>query len=480
VEAVWWSAARSGFAFTFTAGTNSAMAEFVKRSRISAPAEEVFRWHARPGALERLTPPWTTLELIERSGGIENGARVGFNLPVGPTHVRWVAEHRDYVDGRQFHDVQIEGPFARWEHMHRFEPDGPSASCLEDRITYELPFGAVGRLIGGASVRAMLERTFTYRHATTAQDLAAHAAYSGVPLHIAVTGSTGLVGAALIPFLTTGGHRVTRLVRSTVTGDENTVLWNPVAGTIDAAGLEGVDAVVHLAGESVAGARWNDAVKARILESRRSGTTLLCETLARLRQPPKVFISASAIGYYGDRGDEVLLEDSAGGTGFLAEVCRQWEAATVAAEQAGIRVVHLRIGIVLSPAGGALKAMLMPFKLGAGGRIGSGAQYMSWISIDDLIGAILHALRTEKLSGAVNAVAPNPATNAALTRVLGRVLRRPTIFPIPAAAARLAFGAAADEMLLASARVQPVQLQTTNYAFRHAGLEAALRHVLGR
>jgi uncharacterized protein (TIGR01777 family) len=456
------------------------MAEFVKRSRIAAPAEAVFRWHARPGALERLTPPWTTLAVVERRGGIENGARVAFTLPIGPTHVRWVAEHRDYLDGRQFRDVQIEGPFTRWEHTHRFEPDGPAASHLEDRIEYELPLGAVGGAIGAPFVRAMLEQTFTYRHATTAQDLAAHAVYGGAPLHVAVTGSTGLVGAALIPFLTTGGHRVTRLVRSQTRGDDGTALWNPAAGTIDAAALEGVEAVVHLAGESVAGARWTEAVKARILESRTRGTALLCTTLAGLQRPPKVLVSASAIGYYGDRGDEVLREDSAGGTGFLADVCRQWEAATAPAEQAGIRVVHLRIGIVLSPAGGALKAMLVPFKLGAGGRIGSGAQSMSWISIDDLIGAILHALRTETLRGTVNAVAPRAVTNAEFTRVLGHVLRRPTLFPVPAAVARLAFGEAADEMLLASARVQPVRLQETRYAFRHAELEAALRHVLGR
>ncbi|MFI5367362.1 MAG: TIGR01777 family oxidoreductase, partial [Candidatus Binatia bacterium] len=324
------------------------------------------------------------------------------------------------------------------------------------------------------------EPTFKYRHETAAQDLAAHAAYSGAPLHVAVTGSTGLVGSALIPFLTTGGHRVTQLVRPQTTGKADAVLWNPAAGTIDAAGLEGLDAVVHLAGESVAGARWSEAVKARILESRRRGTTLLCETLARLRQPPKVLVSASAIGYYGDRGDEMLLEDSHSGDGFLASVCRQWEAATVAADQAGIRVVHLRIGVVLSPAGGALKAILMPFKLGAGGRLGSGKQYMSWISIDDLIGAILHVLRTANLSGAVNTVAPQSVTNAEFTTVLGRVLQRPTLCAVPAFAARLAFGKAADEMLLASARVQPVQLQTTNYVFRHVELEAALRHVLGR
>jgi uncharacterized protein len=455
------------------------MAEFVKRSRIAASADDVFRWHARPGALERLTPPWTALDVVERRGGIENGARIAFNLPLGPTHVRWVAEHRDYVEGRQFRDVQVEGPFARWEHTHRFEPDGSAASTLEDRISYELPLGAVGGLLGGPFVRAMLAQMFTYRHETTAQDLATHAAYGGAPLHVAVSGSTGLVGAALVPFLTTGGHRVSRLVRSTAASNDGAVQWNPTAGTIDAAALEGVDAVVHLAGESVAGARWTDAVKARILDSRTRGTTLLAQTLAGLRRPPRVWVSASAIGYYGDRSDEELREDSGGGSGFLADVCRQWEAATKSAADAGIRVVHLRIGIVLSPAGGALKAMLVPFKLGAGGRIGSGTQYMSWISIDDLLGAILHALRSDTVTGAVNAVAPHAVTNAEFTRVLGHVLRRPTLFPVPAVAARLAFGAGADEMLLASARVQPARLQATGYAFRHDTLEAALRHGLG-
>ncbi len=456
------------------------MTEFVKRSRIDAPAEEVFRWHARPGALERLTPPWTKLDVIERTGGIENGARVAFKIPVGPIHVRWVAEHCDYAEGRQFRDVQVEGPFTRWEHTHRFEPDGASASYLEDRIVYELPLGVLGRSVGDPFVHAMLEQMFAYRHAITAQDLAVHAVYGGAPLHVAVTGATGLVGSALVPFLTTGGHRVTRLVRSNPKGDDGTVLWNPATGSIDAAALEGVDAVVHLAGESVAGARWTDTVKARILESRTRGTTLLAETLARLRQPPQVLVSASAIGYYGNRGDAVLREDSAGGTGFLAAVCQEWEAATQVAEAAGIRVVHLRVGIVLSPAGGALKAMLVPFTLGAGGRIGSGTQYMSWIAIDDLLGAVLHALRTETLRGPVNAVAPNAVTNAEFTRVLGHVLRRPTLFPVPAVAARLAFGEGADEMLLASTRVEPERLQTTHYTFRHAELKAALRHVLGR
>ena len=453
---------------------------FVRRTRIAATADEVFRWHARAGALERLTPPWARVEVEERSDGIEDGARVVMRIPLGPTRARWVAVHRDYIEGRQFRDVQIEGPFARWEHTHRFEADGPEACVLEDRIEYALPLGGAGALVGGPRVRALLQRMFAYRHRITAQDLATHAAYAGDPLHVAVSGSTGLVGSALVPFLTTGGHRVTRLVRSQLHPGADEIRWDPIGGSIETAGLEGIDAVVHLAGENIAAGRWTAATKARIKESRVRGTRLLCEALARLHRPPPVVVCASAIGYYGDRGATSVDEDSAAGTGFLADVCRAWEAATAPAGDAGIRVVHLRCGVVLTAAGGALAKLLLPFQLGVGGRVGSGAQYMSWIGIDDVLGAILHTLRTTTLRGAVNAVAPQPVTNLEFTKTLGRVLSRPTLFPVPAAAARLAFGEMADEMLLASTRAVPTRLTATHYTFRHGELEAALRHTLGK
>ena len=453
---------------------------FVRRARIDAPAEEVFRWHARPGAFERLNPPWAGVTVAERFGGIEDGARVVLKVPVGPAHVRWVAEHRDYMEGCQFCDVQVEGPFARWEHTHRFQPDGPDACLLEDRVEYALPFGVAGGVIGGPFVRRMLARMFAYRHRITAQDIAAHAAYPGGPLHVVVSGASGLVGAALVAFLTTGGHRVGRLVRSLPRGDEDEIHWDPAAGRIDAARLEGIDAVVHLAGENIAGGRWTTATKARILESRCRGTRLLSESLARLRRPPRVLVSASAIGYYGHRGAASLDEDSEPGSGFLASVCKDWEAATAAASDAGIRVVRLRLGVVLTAAGGALAKLLLPFQLGVGGRLGSGEQYTSWISVDDVIGSVLHAIRTDELAGAVNVVAPQPVTNLEFTRTLGRVLVRPTLLPVPAAVARLAFGEMADEMLLASTRVEPTRLAATHYTFRHSTLEAALRHTLGK
>ena len=300
---------------------------------------------------------------------------------------------------------------------------------------------------------------------------------------VGVTGASGLVGSALVTGLTSAGHRVVRVVRgagaASVAG-QRLARWDPESGALEPSALAGADAVVHLAGESVAGGRWTEAKKRRIRSSRVDVTRRLAEALPRLERPPRLLVSASAVGYYGDRGSEILREDSAPGPGFLAEVCREWEAATDPAARAGIRVVRLRIGMVLSRRGGALGAMLTPFRLGAGGPVGSGVQWVSWIAIDDLVGAILHALATESLAGPVNAVATEPVTNRELARTLGRVLRRPALLPLPAVAARLLFGQMADELLLASARVEPARLRATGFTFRHARLEDALRHELGR
>ena len=451
---------------------------FVRRTRIAAPAADVFAWHARPGALARLTPPWEHVEVLEQHGGIENGARVVLRMGRRPLRTRWVAEHRDYIAGEQFRDVQVAGPFARWEHTHRVTPDGSDACHLEDSIEYVLPAGAVGALGGGGMVRRRLARLFAYRHRITAQDVAAHARVGGRTMKVLVSGASGLIGSALIPLLTTGGHEVVRLVRGAGTRGQS-VQWDPATRTIDAAGLEGADAVVHLAGENIAG-RWTPQKKARIHASRVDGTRLLVQALSGLVRPPKVLIAASAIGYYGDRADAVVDENSAPGAGFLADVVRAWEAATQPAAAHGIRVVNLRFGVVLSPAGGALATMLPPFRLGAGGPVGGGEQYMSWVAIDDVIGAILHALTTPELSGPVNVVAPNPATNRQFTRTLGRVLSRPTVIPMPAFAVKLAFGEMGEALLLSSTRVEPRRLEETGYPFRFPELEGALRHLLGR
>ncbi len=301
-------------------------------------------------------------------------------------------------------------------------------------------------------------------------------------MKIIVTGSTGLVGRALVRSLLSEGHAVTRLVR----GESQTfsapgtsaVRWDPERGSIDAAALEGHDGAVHLAGESIA-TRWSAAQKARILESRVKGTTLLAETLAKLSQPPEVLVSGSGINFYGDRGDEILTEASRSGGGFLAEVCRQWEAATAPASDAGIRVALLRTGIVLSGGGGALGKMLLPFRLGLGGRMGSGTQWMSWISIEDEVGAIVHLLGDGAPSGPVNATSPNPVTNAEFSKALAEVLRRPAVLPVPATALRAVLGRGmADELLLGSMRVLPTRLLDSGYTFRTPDLRPALQRVL--
>jgi uncharacterized protein (TIGR01777 family) len=297
-------------------------------------------------------------------------------------------------------------------------------------------------------------------------------------MKIVVSGSSGLVGTALVARLTRDAHEVVPLLRSKPAPGAPGIHWHPLTGVVDHKELEGFDAMVHLAGENIAAGRWNAERKARIRDSRVQGTHELCKALERLERPPRVFASASAVGYYGSRGDELLTEASSTGTGFLAEICRDWERATAPAAERGIRVVRMRIGVILSPRGGALQRMLLPFKLGGGGIIGNGKQYWSWITLDDVVGAIDHVLKTEALRGPVNFVAPNPVTNYQFTKTLGRVLNRPTFLPMPAFAARLALGEMADELLLSSARVEPARLKETEYKFIHPTLEEGLRHLL--
>lgn len=300
------------------------------------------------------------------------------------------------------------------------------------------------------------------------------------PMKILISGSHGLVGSALARSLTEDGYEVVRLVRKESATGSPEIEWHPNQGSIDAQRLENFDAVVHLAGESIASGRWNEEKKRTIRESRTKGTTLLSEALAQLSHPPSVFISASAIGYYGDRGDELLTETSTPGNDFLASVCVEWEQSTRPAAEKGIRTVLARFGIILDRDGGALAKMLPPFRMGIGGRVGDGRQWMSWIALDDVVGALKWLLRDNAVSGPVNFVAPRPVTNAEFTRTLGRVLGRPTIFPMPAFGARLAFGEMADALLLSSQKVEPTVLENRGFAFYWPRLEPALDHLLRR
>ena len=292
---------------------------------------------------------------------------------------------------------------------------------------------------------------------------------------ILVSGVSGPIGAALLPSLKSRGYQVTRLVRGALAGADQ-ISWNPLE-PIPPEKVSGFDAVIHLAGESIVG-RWTNAKKIKIRESRVAGTTALAEALAQAAAKPQVFVCSSAVGYYGDRGNEVLHETSKPGVGFLPDVCREWEAATQAAAKAGIRTVQMRTGVVLSPKGGALGKMLTPFKMGVGGKIGDGRQWMSWIDVQDMVGAIHHILKSDLLQGPVNMVAPKPVTNAEFTKTLGSVLSRPAILPVPAFAVKLAFGEMGETVLLGSQRVEPTQLVMSGYPFRYSTLRASLENIL--
>lgn len=329
-------------------------------------------------------------------------------------------------------------------------------------VTWLLAFHCSGRYPGSADGRAPERR----------------GGNTGAPMNILVTGASGLIGSSLVPFLARHGHQVTRLVRTRPGKGAEEICWDPEGGRLEAALLDGFDAVVHLAAENIGSGRWTERRRRRILESRSAGTRLLASTLADLQRPPEVLVSTSAIGFYGDCGVEILKEDSCPGQGFLADVCHQWEQAAEVVKGRGIRLVTLRIGMVLAAAGGALPRMLRPFRMGVGGRVGPGTQYMSWIALDDLVEVIRFACTQPSLQGAVNAVAPEPVTNLAFTRTLGRVLRRPAVFPLPAFLVRLMFGEMGEELLLYSARVEPARLLAAGFQFRFPRLEAALRHVL--
>jgi uncharacterized protein len=294
---------------------------------------------------------------------------------------------------------------------------------------------------------------------------------------ILVSGASGPIGAALLPSLQARGCAVSRLVRGAATSADQ-IVWNP-ALPLSADSVSGFDAVIHLAGESIVG-RWTEAKKRRILDSRSQGTGHLSEAVAKAGRSPQVFISASAVGYYGNRGDEILREDSPSGEGFAAAICRQWEAATQTSTAAGIRTVQMRLGVVMSANGGALQKMLLPFRLGLGGCLGNGRQWWSWVSVDDVVGAIHHVLNNDSLEGPVNTVAPVPVTNAEFTRTLAGVLKRPAFVPMPAFAVRLVFGEMGDELFLASERVEPAKLSASGYRFKHPELRAALEQILKR
>lgn len=457
------------------------MPVFRYRSRLSHPPDEVFRWHERPGAFERLSPPWVDVEVVEREGGIRDGGRVVLRVRKGPVDVRWELRHRDYEENRRFRDEQVDGPLKRWLHTHRFEPTDDGGTALVDEVEWDPPMGAMADLFAGSKVERELTRLFAFRHRRLANDLALHARFRDRPRRtVAISGSTGLIGGHLSTFLTAGGHRVVPLVRHREQARDGAIFWDWRAGEIDREALEGTDAVVHLAGEPLVGFRWTSDKKREIWDSRVKGTELIARTMAGLHGGPSTLVNASGIDYYGGRGDEILTEESPAGRGFLADLCRAWEDATSRADRSGVRVVRIRTGFVLTPEGGALGTMLLPFRVGLGGRIGNGRQYVPWIDLDDEIGIIHHALMDEGVRGPLNLTAPHPVPNATFSDALGRVLGRPTLVPVPKLAVKALFGEMGDELLLNGQRARPEAIVAAGYEHLFQGLEESLRHQLGR
>jgi len=457
---------------------------FERESRLECSAEELGAWHFRAGAIHRLIPPWERIEVRREASPLVDGAVAEIGIRKGPVAVTLVAEHAEVDPPRQFVDFQRSGPFGSWRHVHRFESlDG--GARLRDAIAFDPPLGVLGRVLLKRPMLREIDRQFAFRHERTRADLARHAEiaarFGERRLRVGVTGASGLVGTQLCAFLSTGGHEVVRFVRGAPRGAGERP-WNPSDPErgLDPALVEDLDAVVHLAGAGIADKRWSEERKREIRESRTLGTACVARAIARAARRPEVLVSASAIGFYGARGDDTVDERTGAGTGFLPDVVQAWEDATVAARDAGVRVVHARFGVVLAAAGGALGKMRTPFALGAGGPVGSGRQGFSWISLDDLLGAMLFALRNDALRGPVNFVAPIPLAQRGFAKVLGRVMRRPSIAPLPAFAVRALFGEMGQRLLLEGAFVRPAVLESQGFRFEHASLERALRVELGR
>ncbi len=454
----------------------AAMARLILKTPLEASAEEVFAWHSRPGALQRLLPPWQDVRLEESQGGLEVGARRTLSLGLGPLRVPMRAVHTGYEPGRCFQDTLESGPFRSWRHHHRFHPRDESGSVLEDEIEFTYHGGKLLELLANPFVVPQLRRMFTFRHRRTRHDLERHAGRA--TLRVGLTGSGGFLGSGLAAFLESGGHTVIRFQRQGPAGP-GAVSWNPATGVCEGESLEGLDALVHLARENIGERRWNAAFKARVRSSRVQATEALCRTLAGLDRPPACLLSASAIGYYGS-SEAPATEQREAGQGFLAEVCQDWERATRPAEEAGIRVTHLRLGMVLGAQGGALAKLLPLFRMGGGGPLGSGRQGLSWIAREDAIGAIHFLLYTPEVTGPVNIVAPNPVSNEEFGRTLARVLGRPALLRLEPWLLRLVVGEFADEALLSSQWVLPARLKELGFSFLYPELEDALRAELGR
>lgn len=453
---------------------------FERSSTYECSAEQLYNWHARPGALERLLPAWENTSILSRRGGIEPGAEVVLKMHLGPFPFTFKAQHIEAVPCEMFRDVQSKGPFSSWSHSHFFQHTQTNQSSLKDKIDFKLYFQKVIPPFIPRLISKKLDRIFSYRIKLLQEDILLHKRCSAIPLNILISGASGILGRELLPLLTTGGHKVWTLVRRTPDPAKNEIYWEPETGVLNPGDLPQLDGVIHLAGEYIGLNRWTEKSKKRVIDSRVNGTDLLTRVISQLDKAPEVFLCASAVGYYGNCVDEWMNEDSPPGSDFISEVCAKWEQSTEPARAANIRTVFMRLGVGFTPKGGALRRILNTSPLGIHHQFGSGDQYISWISNDDMISAMLHVLTTTSLSGAINIAAPNPVTNRELMHTLSKITGRPQLFSIPSWPLRLAYGKMASEILLSGCRVSSEKLQRSGFKFRHSDLETALRFMLGK
>ncbi|MEM9646566.1 MAG: TIGR01777 family oxidoreductase [Planctomycetota bacterium] len=449
---------------------------YVATSELPVSPRDAFAYHERPGCLERLTPPWERVRVLSSDDSLEVGSEVILQAKAAGIPVRWVARHTAYDPPHSFADTQVSGPFSQWDHRHRFESIAGGSTSLTDDITYRLPMAFLGDRLGGWKARQTIEAMFAYRHRITTDDLSLAAQLPLDPQRIAISGASGLVGSGFKAMATLLGHQCRDIVRTPAKSEDEIAVWSDPN---EAAKFNEVDIVIHLAGKSIAASRWTTTTKQQIRDSRVEKTRVLSEALASCETKPRLLISASAIGIYGERGDEELTEASPVADDFLASVGKDWEAACEPAIRAGIRVVNARLGIVLSPSGGALQKSLTPAKW-FGGRLGSGRQWWSWVGLDDVLGGLYHIIGQDSLSGPVNLTAPQPTRNVDFASELSHAIRRKPLFPAPGFALRLAMGEMADALLLASTRVVPNKLIQTGYRFRFPELGDQLRYCLGK
>ena len=440
---------------------------FLFSSFFQKPAKEVFAWHLRKGALERMLPPWEKVKIIKKEGNVpRNGSRVFLEQHIGPFRKKWIIEHRDFIEGQEFSDFQIKGPFTTFVHRHYIERIDATSCKLEDEVIFSLPFPGVSKYV----IRE-LHAHFRFRHERLQKDLQVYGAYPQKPVKVLLSGSSGMIGRELLTFLRLGGHEVTCLVRSSKKEGQGAIYWDPESDQADLSKWEGFDVVIHLAGENIASGYWTEAKKQKIVLSRTRNTWLLSKMLSRLSSPPKMFICASAIGFYGNRPGEVLDEHSSQGIGFLSEVAAKWEEVAATLKEVGVRVVHTRFGLVLHPSKGIFSRLQMTAKVCLGAVLGTGTQKVSWISIDDLIYGIYHVIYKEEVSGPVNFTSPYSVSQREFIEKIANKNHRKVFLTISKRLLKLFLGQMADELLLTDQEVYPKKLIQSGYEFFHPKLD---------